>query len=209
MRKSRVIRLALLGTVGLVGLAGCDDTDPLAGHDVLRDQKECASRPDPDGCRIALADARAQHVQTAPRFANREECETQFGLGNCGTPQQILSGNDAFSAAQLAGDAAQTAPTAPLSGEQAQQQQASSGGGMFMPMLMGYMIGRSLGGPSPWNTPGAARPLYRDPGNTAYSGSKPLGQLSANRFPDAPKAAPGYVSRSGFGRTGTSYSAAS
>ncbi|WP_374304547.1 DUF1190 domain-containing protein [Ferrovibrio sp.] len=201
MRKSRVIRLALLGTVGLVGLAGCDDSDPLAGHDVLRDQKECASRPDPDGCRIALADARAQHVQTAPRFTSREECETQFGLGNCGTPQQILSANDAFSTAQPAGDPSQPAPQP--------QQQAQSSGGVFMPMLMGYMIGRSLAGPSPWSAPGAAQPLYRDPGNTAYTGSKPLGQLSANRFPDAPKAAPGYVSRGGFGRTGTSYSAAS
>lgn len=199
MRKSRVIRLALLGTVGLVGLAGCEENDPLAGHDVLRDQKECAARPDPDGCRIALADARTQHVQTAPRFTSREECETQFGLGNCGTPQQILNANDAFSAAQPAGDTTQPAP----------QQQAQSSGGIFMPMLMGYMIGRSLGGPSPWNTPGAAQPLYRDPGNTAYTGSKPLGQLSANRFPDAPKAAPGYVSRGGFGRTGTGYSAAS
>lgn len=203
MRKSRVIRLALLGTVGLVGLTACEENDPLAGHDVLRDQKECASRPDPDGCRIALADARAQHVQTAPRFASREDCETQFGLGNCGTPQQILSANDEFSTVQPAPQAA------PLTGEQAQQQQAQSSGGIFMPMLMGYMIGRSLSGPSPWANRGAAQPLYRDPSNTAYTGNRPLGQLSANRFPDAPKASPGYVSRGGFGRTGSSYSAAS
>lgn len=207
MRKSRVIRLALLGTVGLVGLTACEENDPLAGHDVLRDQKECASRPDPDGCRIALADARAQHVQTAPRFTSREDCETQFGLGNCGTPQQILSANDEFSTAQ---PAPQSSPqSSPLTGEQAQQQQAQSSGGIFMPMLMGYMIGRSLSGPSPWANRGAAQPLYRDPGNTAYTGNRPLGQLSANRFPDAPRAAPGYVSRGGFGRTGSSYSAAS
>lgn len=203
MRKSRVIRLALLGTVGLVGLTACEENDPLAGHDVLRDQKECASRPDPDGCRIALADARAQHVQTAPRFTSREDCETQFGLGNCGTPQQILSANDEFSTAQPAPQ------SSPLTGEQAQQQQAQSSGGIFMPMLMGYMIGRTLSGPSPWANRGAAQPLYRDPSNTAYTGNRPLGQLSANRFPDAPKATPGYVSRGGFGRTGSSYSAAS
>lgn len=189
MRKSRVIRLALLGTVGLVGLAGCDNNDPLAGHDVLRDQKECASRPDPDACRTALADARAQHVQTAPRFTSREQCEAEFGVSNCGTPSQVLAGNDAFSSATPAGDAASS--TAP------QQQAQSASGGIFMPMLMGYMMGRTLGGGL------GAQPLYRDPSNTAYSGGRPLGQLSANRFPDAPKASPLAVSRGGFGRTGS------
>lgn len=197
MRKSRVIRLALLGTVGIVGLAGCDNNDPLAGHDVLRDQAECASKPDPDGCRTALADARAAHVQTAPRFATREDCETQFGLNNCGTPTQVLAGNDAFAATQ------------PADGSTPAPQQQASGGSSFMPLLMGYMIGRSLGGASPWSRPGAAQPLYRDPSNTAYSGTKPLGQLSANRFPDAPAASPNSVSRGGFGRTGTTASAAS
>ena len=191
MRKSRVIRLALLGTVGLVGLAGCDNNDPLAGHDVLRDQKECASRPDPDACRTALADARAQHVQTAPHFASREQCEAEFGVSNCGTPSQVLSGNDAFSSAAPAGD-----PNSP-SAQPMQQQAQSSSGGIFMPMLMGYMMGRTLGGGL------GAQPLYRDPSNTAYSGGRPLGQLSANRFPDAPKASPLAVSRGGFGRTGS------
>ena len=49
----------------------------------------------------------------------------------------------------------------------------------------------------------APQPLYRDPSNTAYSGGRPLGQLSASRFPDAPKASPLAVSRGGFGRTGS------
>lgn len=198
MRKSRMIRLALLGSVGLVGLAACDNNDPLAGHDVIRDQKECSSKPDPDACRTALADARAQHLQSAPRFANREECEAQFGVNNCGTPNQILTGaNDAFSSAQpSSGDPSQPAP------QTGQQAQASSGGGIFMPMLMGYMLGRTLGGGGPWN----AQPLYRDPSNTAYSGGRPLGQLSANRFPDAPAASPNSVSRGGFGRTGSAVS---
>src|SRR3546814_10252257 len=84
-RKPHAIRLVLLGTVGLIGLTACEENDPLAGHDVLRSQAECSSRPDPDACRNALADARAQHVQTAPRFASREECENQFGAANCGT----------------------------------------------------------------------------------------------------------------------------
>lgn len=193
-RKPRAIRLALLGTVGLIGLAGCEQQDPLAGNDVLRDQAECASRPDPDACRMALADARAQHVQSAPRFASREACEDQFGIGNCGAPQAILAGNDTFAAAQPADQAL------PAPGQTPGQQEAGQGS-VFMPLLMGYMIGRSMGG--------MAQPLYRDPGNTAYSNGKPLGQLSPNRFPDAPKATPASIARGGFGRTGGAYSASS
>lgn len=195
-RKPHAIRLVLLGTVGLIGLAGCEENDPLAGHDVLRDQAECSARPDPDACRMALADARAQHVQTAPRFASRAECEDAFGQGNCGSPQQILAGNDVFSTAQPAGGASPSAPQEP--------QQAQSSGGVFMPLLMGYMMGRALGGPGL-----GAQPLYRDPANTAYSGNRTLGKLSSNRFPDAPKATPASISRGGFGRTGATYSAAS
>lgn len=194
MRKPRAIRLALLGTVGLIGLTACEENDPLAGHDVLRSQAECASRPDPDACRTALADARAAHIQSAPRFANRQECEDSFGAGNCGTPEQVLASNDAFSAAQPAGDPSQRAP----------QQQAQGSGSVFMPLLMGYMMGRALGGPGL-----GAQPLYRDPNNTAYTGNRQLGQLSTNRFPDAPKATPTGVARGGFGRTGGTYSAAS
>lgn len=195
-RKPHAIRLVLLGTVGLIGLTACEENDPLAGHDVLRSQAECASRPDPDACRIALADARAQHVQSAPRFATRQECEDQFGAANCGTPDQVLAGNDAFAAAQPAGDPSQPAPQ--------QQQQAHSGGGVFMPLLMGYMMGRALGGPGL-----GAQPLYRDPNNTAYSGNRQVGKLSPSRFPDAPKATPTGIARGGFGRTGGTYSAAS
>ncbi|HLT79294.1 MAG TPA: DUF1190 domain-containing protein [Ferrovibrio sp.] len=192
-RKPRAIRLVLLGTVGLIGLTACQENDPLAGHDVLRSQAECASQPDPDACRMALADARAAHVQSAPRFASRQECEDRFGADNCGTPNQILAGNDAFSAAQPAGDPAQPAP-----------QQQAEGGSVFMPLLMGYMMGRALGGPGL-----GAQPLYRDPTNTAYSGNRQLGQLSTNRFPDAPRATPNSIARGGFGRTGGTYSAAS
>lgn len=197
-RKPHAIRLVLLGTVGLIGLTACEENDPLAGHDVLRSQAECASRPDPDACRIALADARAEHVQTAPRFATRQECEDQFGATNCGTPDQVLAGNDAFAAVQPADP--NTAPGQPAP----QQQQAHSGSGVFMPLLMGYMMGRALGGPGL-----GAQPLYRDPNNTAYTGNRQVGKLSPSRFPDAPKATPTGIARGGFGRTGGTYSAAS
>lgn len=191
MRKSRQIRLVLLSSLSLVALAACEENDPLKHSEYIRDAKECAAKPDPDSCRTALADARAQHVQTAPRFATREECEAQFGKSNCGTSEEVLRFGD---------EATQTA-AAPSAATSAQPQ-AQSSGSSFMPLMMGYMLGRMLGGAGsgPW----AAQPLYRDPNNMAYSAGKPLGQLSANRFPNPPQALPGStVQRGGFGRTGT------
>lgn len=188
MRKSRQIRLVLLSSLSLVALAACEENDPLKSSEYIRDAKECAAKPDPDSCRTALADARAQHVQTAPRFATREECEAQFGKSNCGTSEEVLRFGDETT--QTA-----TAPTQP---------QAQSSGSSFMPLMMGYMLGRMMGGGSAAAGPWAAQPLYRDPNNMAYSAGKPLGQLSANRFPNPPQALPGSaVQRGGFGRTGT------
>ena len=206
MRKSRSIRLVLLGSLSLVALAACEENDPLKGADIIRDQKECASRPDPDACRMALADARQAHVQSAPKFANRQECEAQFGVNNCGTPEQVLRFGD--EAAQAQGSQAQaTQAQAGATPAPAGQQQASSGGSIFMPMMMGYMMGRMLGGASgPW----AAQPMYRDAANTGYVGgqagpAKSIGTLSAKRFPDIPPATS--VARRGFGATGTTASA--
>lgn len=202
MRKSRSIRLVLLGSLSLVALAACDDNDPLKGADIIRDQKECASRADPDACRMALADARQAHVQTAPKFANRQECEAQFGANNCGTPEEVLR----------FGDEAGQQTTGQQAGQQPAQAQASSGGSVFMPMMMGYMMGHMLGGASgPRNSPWAAQPMYRDAANTGYVGgqagpAKSVGTLSAKRFPDIPPATG--VARRGFGSTGSTASVA-
>ncbi|MBX3454963.1 DUF1190 domain-containing protein [Ferrovibrio sp.] len=197
MRKSRSIRLVLLGSLSLVALAACEENDPLKGADIIRDQKECASRADPDACRMALADARQTHVQTAPKFANRQECEAQFGANNCGTPEQVLRFGDEANP-QTAG-----ASPAPANQQQAQQ----GGGSVFMPLMMGYMMGRMMGGAGgPW----AAQPMYRDAANTGYVGNRAgtaqsVGTLSAKRFPDIPPATS--VARRGFGATGTAASA--
>lgn len=185
MRKSRSIRLVLLSSLSLVALAACEENDPLKSADVIRDEKECAARPDPGACRSALADAREQHVKTAPRFTDQASCEAQFGAGNCGTPDQVLRFG------------AEAQPQAGAAAQPAQQQQAS-GGSSFMPLLMGYMMGRALSGGSPW----AAQPLYRDASNTGYVGNRTgaptsVGTLSRTRFADIPPASAGSTGRSG------------
>ena len=71
MKRSRTITLVLLGTTGLIGLAGCDQPDPTASNNFYGDAKQCERNSDPDSCRQAFADARAEHLKTAPAFTSR------------------------------------------------------------------------------------------------------------------------------------------
>lgn len=214
MKRSRSIALVLLGSTSLLMVA-CDQSDPLAGNDFFRDERECARVNNPDACRQALADARAVHQQTAPAFASRQACEEQFGVENCTETKQPPS-PEQFQAAG-----------------QERTQVAQSGGSWFLPAMLGYMMGRnsaaptmlpgqvglaprdeqnnqqtSTGGSSSSSSSGggrysSGRPLYRDVNNTVYSGSQSLGQTHTMA---PPRASSTSVARGGFGRTGTSAS---
>jgi uncharacterized protein YgiB involved in biofilm formation len=196
MKRSRAIRLVLLSSTGLLLLAGCDQNDPLARNDFFQSEQQCAQANDPSACRQALADAQREHARTAPAFGSREACEARFGLENCTetkatpTPEQIQPGEP----------------------QQPQQTAQSGGGSWFLPVMMGYMMGRTLGGPAyvppaagqqapPTQTASAAtgRPVYRDVNNTVYSGRESLGRTNVV----APPRPSPTVARGGFGRTGT------
>jgi uncharacterized protein YgiB involved in biofilm formation len=195
MKRSRSIRLVLLSSTGLLLLGGCEQNDPLARNDFFQSEQECAQANDASACRQALADARAQHVRTAPAFASREACEAKFGLENCAATAQAPS-------------AEQIQPAQPGEPQTAQ----SGGGSWFMPVMLGYMMGRTLGGPAgvPPGTGAAAgtapqtaaataaRPVYRDVKNTVYSGREALGRTNVV----APPRPSPTVARGGFGRTG-------
>lgn len=194
MKRSRSIRLVLLGSTGLLALVGCDQQDPLARNDFFQNEQQCAQSNDVSACRQALMDARKEHLKTAPAFASAEACEARFGLDNCQptaqqpTREQMQSG----------------------SGEQPQQT-AQSGGSWFLPIMMGYMMGRTMGGGPAFTPPGAGpqqtasadattgKPVYRDVNNRVYSGNTSLGQT---RVVAPPRPAP-TVARGGFGSTGT------
>jgi uncharacterized protein YgiB involved in biofilm formation len=188
MKRSRSIRLVLLSSTGLL-LAGCDQPDPLARNDFFENEQQCAQANDASACRQALMDARQQHARTAPAFASREACEAQFGLENCTETRQRPS---------------------PEQIQPGEQQAAQSGGGSwFLPAMLGYMMGRTMGGPA-FVPPAAgaqappqaatARPVYRDVNNTVYSGRETLGRTHTV----APPRPSPTVARGGFGRTGTS-----
>jgi uncharacterized protein YgiB involved in biofilm formation len=195
MKRSRSIRLVLLGSTGLLALVGCDQQDPLARNDFFQSEQQCAQSNDVSACRQALMDARQEHAKTAPAFATAEACEARFGLENCQETNQKPSPEQI-----------QSTP-----GEQPQQTAQSGGGSWFLPIMMGYMMGRTMGGGPAFAPPGTAqqpaagagaatgRPVYRDVNNTVYSGKESLGQT---RVVAPPRPAP-TVARGGFGRTGT------
>lgn len=186
MKRSRSIRLVLIGSSSLLALAGCDQSDVMSQSDFVKDEAACEAKYNPGACRQALADARQEHLKTAPAFANREECEAQFGADNCAPKSEIAvpnaSGTPNLSAPQGSGET---------------QQQASSGGSWFMPIMMGYMMGRMMGGGM------GAQAVYRDTDNRAYTGAnKSVGRFDNASMPP-PRAPASSVARGGFGRSAT------
>jgi uncharacterized protein YgiB involved in biofilm formation len=130
-RRSRTVRLALMGTIGLVGtlpLASCDSA-PEA--DAFRTAEECITKTGQDlMCREAAQEAQAQAAQSAPAFRSAQACEAAFG--SC-APARTLPSRDQADAATQMGD------TPPATG--------SSAGSWFVPAAAGFLLGRALGTP--------------------------------------------------------------
>jgi uncharacterized protein YgiB involved in biofilm formation len=175
MKKSRSIRLALLGSASLALVACGDDGAPPQDAKFFANVQDCSAVYDEAACRTAKAEADRTLVAEAPRFTRKEECEAQFGAGNCET-----------------------------------RQEASGGGSFFMPLLMGYMMGNMLSGPSRYSAP-----VYRGPDNTAMTQGKGGSLYNVGTFAGSgstassssfrPATQVAQVSRGGFGSTGTAF----
>ncbi|HEY0923007.1 DUF1190 domain-containing protein [Rheinheimera pacifica] len=121
-KRSKTARLIMMVPAAGMVLAGCGEK-PVEVQ-VFNSPDECAAYYNPPAeCKAAFDDAKALHPQVAPRYASRQECETDFGTGQCETAPVLTANN--------------TVPT-----EQTQQSQQSSG--FFMPMMMGFMAGQML-----------------------------------------------------------------
>jgi uncharacterized protein YgiB involved in biofilm formation len=128
MRRSRFVKLLSMGTAA-IALTACEDP---ANTAVFETVQQCidSGMYDSNTCRTQFDQAQKTHVAAAPVFTSAEECQAQFGPGKC-----------------------ETAPAA------AQQSQASGSGSgsLFMPLMMGYMMGSmSRGGVGV-----PPQPLYR------------------------------------------------
>jgi uncharacterized protein YgiB involved in biofilm formation len=151
MKKSRSIRLVLLGGAGVYSESVCLD---------------------------AKTQSEKDYLAQAPRFSRKEECEKEFGAGNCETPQ-------AASTASSGG----TGFFMP----------------MMMGYMLGNMMG---GGGNRFNAPVyrgvdnsavmARNGKFMNVGSFAGAGAR-----SATAFRPATQMTP--VSRSGFGSTAASY----
>lgn len=147
-KRSKTARLIMMVPAAGLVLAGCGEK-PVEVQ-VFNTPDECAAYYNPPAeCQAAFAEAKALHPQVAPRYANRQECETDFGVGQC-----------------------ETAPVLAANSTEPAQQQSQASGGFFMPMMMGFMAGQMLnrggmaGAPqqqtaSASRSPVANQPLYK------------------------------------------------
>ncbi|MBL8629546.1 MAG: DUF1190 domain-containing protein [Rhodospirillaceae bacterium] len=150
-RKSRYVSVLLAGAAA-VALSACDDGTNNMSETIYGDTTTCAQDFGSQACADAQNAAKAEHIQQAPKFATKEECEAA-----------------GFSACEVV-----PAGTAVTNADGTQTQQASSGGGMFMPMMMGYMMGRMMGG----GMSGPARPVYANRDGYLYTGGTNVGRVA-------------------------------
>ena len=81
MKRSRTAALLLMGTAPLL-LTACDRNEAREG--LYTSVEACVAQTnDSSTCGQAFAKAEQEAVATAPRFANREECEASYGKEKC------------------------------------------------------------------------------------------------------------------------------
>ena len=206
MKRSASLRLVLMGSAALT-LSACEEAVEVG---VFETVEQCQVMGySESACDTAIQAAAREHLQNAPRYASKADCEAEFG--RCETPTQAASQTPPGAGT---GEPGQTPGQTP--GQVAQS--GGEFGSFFMPMMAGYMIGNMMG-----NRSGMAQPLYRPVGETArqtggglFAGNgtrvasgtglarMPASTLSAARAP-----ATSTLSRGGFGARANSVSVAS
>ncbi|WP_339107610.1 DUF1190 domain-containing protein [Thioclava sp. GXIMD4216] len=145
-KRSRYVALTIMGAAAFT-LAGCKEekVDAQAFPDLASCEQAAGAGGDftAEQCRTAFAQAQELNVESAPRYDSLQVCEEQHGVGNCGSE------------------------------EEATGHQGSGMGGIFMPLLAGYLIGNMLGGR------GSAQPLYRN-GQGGYTNADRSASFSTN-----------------------------
>jgi uncharacterized protein YgiB involved in biofilm formation len=92
MKTSQSIRLVLLGTAS-VALTACGDDGPPKDARFFPTVKECSAVYGDASCEDAKTAAEKKQAAEAPRFTRKEQCEAEFGAGNCETRQAAGGGS--------------------------------------------------------------------------------------------------------------------
>lgn len=184
MKRSKKAALMLMVPATTLLFAGCGENREQAL--VYTSPSECAEAAfnTPEQCQADFANAQALHPQVAPKYLSKEECEVDFGQGQC-----------------------ETAP------EQAVSNQTGQSSSVFMPMMMGFLAGQMMGNNAAANLqqPAAGskvptQPLYksRDDRSTFRTAtntpvSKGIGPITLKPSQVQPKVGQ-VVRRGGFGQ---------
>lgn len=182
MKRSKKVALILMVPTTTFMLASCGE-DPKEVV-VFNNPNECASMVSTMSAEQCIADyqaAKALHPQVAPKYANKSECETDFGAGQCETAPPQTTGSSGFFMP------------------------------MMMGYMAGQMLSRQGGGQATGAAAGAARngvntqPLYKssdDRGTLRTASNVPVARQSGSTFIRPSQAQPRagqMVRRGGFG----------
>lgn len=188
MKRSRKTALLLMGSAPLLLVACAQQPGVETSEGLFTSVEACASETmNPGMCREAFEAAQAQADEVAPRYASREECEAEFGEGQCATRQHaggsfvgpLMAG---FVLSQMMGPRGGAMAPAPAPAAGARPAAAAAGGARATPAFLS-------------NQSGWLRPQAGPGGATALARTS----LQPNRAPT--------VSRGGFGRSGAGRSA--
>ena len=103
MKKSRSVRLVVLGSAS-IALAACGDDAPPNDARFFSNLQECAAVYDRAKCLDAKTSAEQTFIAEAPKYSRKEQCETDFGAGNCESQQASAgSGEGSFFMPMLMG----------------------------------------------------------------------------------------------------------
>ncbi len=95
MKKSSKVRLVLLGGAS-IALTACGDDGPPKDAKFYSSVNDCSAIHGEATCQGAKAESEKIHQAEAPRFTRQQECEAQFGPGNCETRQAGGGGGGFF-----------------------------------------------------------------------------------------------------------------
>lgn len=191
---SRSFRLApvTLAIGAVLMLSGCESSDDVDAV-IYKDAQECiAANPKlTDACNASYQQAVTDAEKTAPKYATKEDCEAEFGAGVC--------------------------EAAPQNEQSANNSEYRQGSSMWMPLMMGYMMGRMTSG-AYGSSPMFSSNNSRSPafGKFVDSTGKSFGNVAGNRTMKvdrsafAPKpATTTTITRGGFGQSVAKMNAAS
>lgn len=190
---SRSFRLApvTLAIGAVLMLSGCESSDDVEAT-IYKDAQECiAANPKlVDACNASYQQAVTEAQKTAPKYATKEDCEAEFGAGVC----EVATQNE----------------------QTTNNSEYRQGSSMWMPLMMGYMMGRMSGGfgSSPMfssnNSRSPAFGKFVDSTGKTFSNVNGNRTMKVDRSAFAPKpATTTTITRGGFGQSVAKMNAAS